>query len=172
MPLRVRDRDCFFDDPRGGIFRFRPVLHWLPQGSRTASSRSFFDQCAAAQVFQYVERQLKLNPNDSCGTHSPVVNLSQHNRREGPYRLCWERMMTSRFGRGTIHFLIVVELNYSCRQTQYPLGIDRQSFVTKEVPAHFGHFIERLQLGVFAGWAFSSNRVVQRRILKGSSFPS
>jgi len=26
-------------------------------------------------------------------------------------------MMTSRFGRGTIHFLIVVELNYSCRQT-------------------------------------------------------
>jgi len=25
--------------------------------------------------------------------------------------------MTSRFGRGTIHFLIVVELNYSCRQT-------------------------------------------------------
>jgi len=106
MPLRVRDRDCFFEDSRGGLFRFRPVLHWLPQGSRTASSRSFFDQCADAQVFQY------------------------------------------------------------------PLGIDRQSFVTKEVPAHFGHFIERLQLGVFAGWAFSSNRVVQRRILKGSSFPS
>ena len=60
MPLRVRDRDCFFEDPRGGIFRFRPVLHWLPQGSRTASSGSFFDQCADAQVFQYplgIDRQ-------------------------------------------------------------------------------------------------------------------
>jgi len=75
------------------------------------------DHIGSASWRTFVERQLKLNPNDSCGTHSPVVNLSQHNRREGPYRLCWERMMTSRFGRGTIHFLIVVELNYSCRQT-------------------------------------------------------
>ena len=42
--------------------------------------------------------------------------------------------MTSRFGRGTIHFLIVVELNYNCRWTPSPFGLSLRSSLCRSAP--------------------------------------